>query len=128
MSQIKYLSPIKYLLAIMSLSERSADNTLDQANEVFVCKINDNTSTSQIKYLSPINTPGKPPAPCALKCNKSATRRRHLVAPSVTRRRRLSPTVKNVLPIYFGLGQSSICLKDQVTILRLRLIKHLKIS
>ena len=40
MSQIKYLSPIKYLLASMSLSERSTDNTLARANQVFVWKIN----------------------------------------------------------------------------------------
>ena len=32
----KYLSPIKYLLAIMSLSERSANNNLAQANQVIV--------------------------------------------------------------------------------------------
>ena len=40
LSQMKYLPKIKYLLAIMSLSERSADNTLARTNQVFVWKIN----------------------------------------------------------------------------------------
>ena len=125
LSQINYLSPIKYLLAIMSLSERSADNILAQASQVFVWKIKGyDFSLGQLSICLKDQFYWQ-----SCLCLKDQLKIFSLRPVKYLSERSIDNTsashIWKIKGHYFGLGQSSICLKYQLTILRLGLIKNL---